>query len=229
MRTRSLEKELIDLGPDYYNFEEYSDCLKKLGSIGNVLGGNRASILAFNKLSIDPVSILDVGCGGGDFTRLLAKKYNKAQVVGIDFSKEAINCAKNHPENKDLANLSFEVPSTLELNQQSKSFDIVTATLVCHHMNDNQLVDFLKRAAIVAKKAIILNDLHRHSLAYFSYYCIAPLFFRNRLITHDGLISIKRGFIKKEWISYLKNAGFKPSQYTISWEFPFRWIITIIP
>jgi 2-polyprenyl-3-methyl-5-hydroxy-6-metoxy-1,4-benzoquinol methylase len=227
MQTRSSEKELIDLGPSYYTLEEYTDCLKKLGSIGRILGGNRASLAHFNKLKKTPTSILDVGCGGGDFTRVLAKKYKSAQIVGIDFSAPAITYAKKHLDNTKYPNISFLVPDTLELNYPANCFDVVTATLVCHHMTDSELIEFLKKSVQVAKKAVILNDLHRHPVAYYSYFFLAPKLFKNRLITHDGLISIKRGFKKNEWVSLLKEAHIPPSKYSITWEFPFRWIVTI--
>lgn len=229
MQSRSSEKEYIDLGPEFYTSQEYRDCLKKLGSVGRLLGGNLATLSAFKELKHEPTSILDVGCGGGDFTRLLAKKFPHAEVVGIDYSKAAIEYAKEMPQNANFPNLTFKVPETLELNAPLKSFDVVTATLVCHHMTNQELVEFLVRAANVARKAIILNDLHRNSLAYFSYFILNPILFRNRLISHDGLISIKRSFIKSDWISYLHEAGLKEYQYTIKWKFPFRWIITIKP
>lgn len=223
MKFRSEKKELIDLGSEFYTAQEYDDCLKKLGDVGRFLGGNSAGLSAFNQLKIKPQSILDVGCGGGYFTNILAKKFPQAKVTGIDYSSKAIEHAKKH----NSPNLSFHVPTTLELNIPEKSVDIITATLVCHHMNDTELIDFLKRAKTSARKKVIINDLHRHPIAYFFYGLIAPILFRNRLITHDGLISIKRSFTKNEWVSYLKKAGFNKDQYTIKWKFPFRWIITI--
>ncbi len=227
MKKRSYEKELIDLGSDFYTKDEYDDCLKQLGRVGKLLLGNRAALHAFDQLKKAPKSILDVGCGGGSFTRLLALKYPKAAVTGIDFSPSAICYANNQLANKPIKNLKFEVPSTLELEKPPKSVEVITTTLVCHHMNDEQLIDFLKRAKLIAVKSIIINDLHRHPLAYLSYLVIAPFAFRNRLITHDGLLSIRRSFIKKEWINYLEKAGIE--NYTIKWKFPFRWIITIKP
>lgn len=224
MKKRSYEKELIDLGSDFYTKEEYDDCLKQLGRVGKLLLGNRAALHAFDQLDRSPKSILDVGCGGGSFTRLLALKYLDATVTGIDFSACAISYAQKQ---KPIKNLKFEVPLTLELEKPPKSVDVITTTLVCHHMNDEELIDFLKRAKKIAIKSIIINDLHRHPLAYLSYLLIAPFAFRNRLITHDGLLSIRRSFIKKEWVSYLEKAGIE--NYTIKWKFPFRWIITITP
>lgn len=227
MPQRSMEKELIDLGPTYYTPDEYSDCMRKLGKVGQWLGGDRATLSAFDKLTQPPESILDVGCGGGDGARMLAKRYPKCRVEGIDFSKQAIEIAQSHPDNRLYPHLSFSSPDVLELNAPSKSYDVVTATLVCHHMDDVVLADFLKRAADVAKKAVIINDLHRHPVAYASYWMMAPLLFRNRLISHDGLVSIQRSFTQTDWIRSLSQAGFDPQQWSLNWKWAFRWILLI--
>lgn len=44
---------------------------------------------------------------------------------------------------------------------------------------------------------------------------------------NDGLISIKKGFTKQDWMSYLSEAGLKKIQYEISWKWAFRWLIQI--
>lgn len=227
LAKRSDQKELIDLGFEHYTLEEYKACLEQLGKVGHLLGGNAATLSKFSQLKERPNSILDVGCGGGFFARLLAKKYPEAKVLGIDFSKEAIAYALESVQFEKNNHLSFEVPETLELNFPPQTFDVVTATLVCHHMQDEELIEFLKRAKKVARNKIIINDLHRNFFAYCSFALIAPLLFRNRLITHDGLISIKRGFTKQEWVNYLEKAGFDSNQYEITWKWAFRWMITI--
>lgn len=227
MNVRSHQKELIDQGAAYYTESEYFDCLKHLGKIGRFLGGNRATLSAFKQLKKPPTSILEVGCGGGDFTRILAHTYPKSHVVGIDFSEPAITYAKQQPANKKFPHLVFEVPPTLELNIPEKTVDVITATLVCHHMSEEELIEFLKRAKSSANHAIIINDLHRSHLAYGCFHLISRFFFPNRLIIHDGLLSIQRGFTKKEWVYYLEKAGFQKKQYQIKWKWAFRWIILI--
>jgi SAM-dependent methyltransferase len=221
MHVRSNEKEYIDLGPSYYSKEEYHDCLRQLGRIGRILGGNRASLLAFRKYCPQPDSILDVGCGGGDFACYLAKKFPYTQVVGIDTSAEAITYARQ----KSFPNLSFEHRDIPELREPENSYDVVTATLMCHHLSDEELVLFLKQAAKTAKKWVIINDLHRHVLAYGSFAAVSPVLFPNRLIRHDGLLSVKRGFIKMDWEGYCAKAGL--CNFEIIWRMPFRWVVTI--
>lgn len=227
MQQRSLQLEYIDLGPDYYSREEYWDCLKKLGRIGRFLGGDRATFQEMEKLKHCPSSILDVGCGGGTFTVKLAQRYPNAKVVGIDTSEEAITFAKEQAKHFGLKNLYFEHRQQKELTESANSYDVVMATLVCHHMKDEEIIAFLKKAAEVSKEAVIINDLHRHYLALALFAAISPIFFRNRLIMHDGLLSIRRAFTKNDWEQYLKSAGFHPSTWRIKWKWAFRWIITI--
>lgn len=231
MKTRSQTPELIDLGPSYYTEKEYHDCLFQLSRIGKYLGGNRATLQKFRSLSPSPTSILDVGCGGGFFTLMLAKAYPHAHVVGIDISQAAVDYAKEMlaKDAPPVTNLTFSVPPTPELTEPPKSYDVVTATLVCHHLTDVQIVQFLRSALSTAKRAVIINDLHRHPIAYGTFSIIAPLFFPNRLICHDGLLSIRRSFTRKDWIALLEQAKIPTSSYTLTRHFPYRWVLVIFP
>lgn len=53
-----------------------------------------------------PRSVVDLGCGPGDLTEALARRWPDAQVVGIDSSVEMIDTARQRPA---LPNLRFEV------------------------------------------------------------------------------------------------------------------------
>ena len=133
---RATEPELMDLGPAYYTPAEYEECLLMLGKIGRYLRGNRISLRAI--ATHEPHSILEVGCGGGDFAYLLAKKFPQSKVVGIDIDQAAVDRANHH---FSLPNLSF---STKRLEEfEPKSFDIVSTTLVCHHLDDLKLGQFI--------------------------------------------------------------------------------------
>lgn len=225
MIKRSYEQELLDLGPSHYTQEEYSDCLDQLARIGRFLGGNKATLKTFKKLP-KPQTILEVGCGGGQFTLELAKQFPHAHVTGVDISSEAIDFAQKQLEETPLKNVSFErcLP---QLTFCPNSYDVVTTTLVCHHLNDEQLIDFLKSAYRISSKSIIINDLHRHNLAYYGFAFLSGIFFRNRLIYHDGLLSIKRAFKKRDWLNYLKVAEIPIERCSITWHWAFRWIVRI--
>jgi len=251
MIKRSYKPELMDLGPSHYTQDEYFDCINKLGTIGKLLGGNRATRKALRQVAQDRsipletslhdpqgdentqiTSVLDVGCGNGSNTLEIARLYPNARVVGIDIAHDAIIGAEKFKKlyeqknNLKLHNLFFEHRTQPELNEQAKSFDIVTVTLLCHHLNDQELINFLQAACSIARRAVIINDLQRSSLAYILFWLVSPLF-NNRLIRYDGLLSIKRSFTRQELQSYLSQAGIAPENYTITWRWAFRWVITI--
>ncbi len=74
--------------------------------------------------------VLDIGCGGGRNSILFAKK--GYEVVGIDFSKEAIKLAKINAE-KNNAKIEFLVKDFLEY-MPNKKFDIVLDFGMFHHV-----------------------------------------------------------------------------------------------
>jgi len=226
---RSKEKELLDLGPGFYTEEEYSQCLKLLFKVNKILGFFRHTVKILQKFPKN-TSVVDVGCGGGLFLLHLSKHYPDMQLMGIDISEEAICLAQNElqqwQQHKANINVEFQLQQQTEFTMLPDSVDIVLMTLVCHHIDDNELVSFLEKAHNAARKAIIINDLHRHTLAYWFYKILSPVLFRNRLITHDGLISIQRSFTRSELHFLIKQANI--TNYRIKWHFPFRWNILIL-
>ena len=88
-----------------------------------------------SKLPTDSIkTVLDVGCGQGENTALIAQCFPDAQVVGIDFSTSGIEVAKTLHK---LPNLQFEVDiESLRLDQDK--FDLVTCFEVLEHVDDWQ-------------------------------------------------------------------------------------------
>jgi SAM-dependent methyltransferase len=223
LKVRSQEKELLDLGPEYFGSAEYTQCLKILFWINQLLGFYRSTVRilqSFAKTS----TVLDIGCGGGLFLLHLSKVFPQMKMLGTDISAPAILDAERSLQcwrkKNSHTQVTFRFQRQPRLDYAENSFDIILATLICHHLNHEELIDFLQQAYRVAKTAVIINDLHRHRLAHGLYRIISPLF-RNRLITHDGLISIRRGFIRSELESLLNAAGIQ--HYQLKWCFPFRW------
>lgn len=225
---RSQEKELIDLGPDYYTHDEYIDCLKKLFQISRLLGFFRGTVRTLKYFS-KKSSVLDIGCGGGLFLLNLSKNFPDMNMLGIDISSAAITHAQQllqiRQRRKNNIRVLFQQQEQPQLNIAENSYDIILATLVCHHLNNDELITFLKQAYFSTRKIVIINDLHRHSIACWLYKLLSPLLFRNRLITHDGLISIRRGFTRAEWKMLLQKAGIQ--HYQLKWCFPFCWKVVL--
>lgn len=223
-RQRSQEKELLDLGADYYTADEYEHCMKMLFRVNKFVGYFYSTVQILKYLP-KKSTLLDIGCGGGLFLLHLSRLFPTMLFKGLDISSEAINVANKELQlwrDKHLAyNVSFQIQHQSNLELVENSVDIILTTLVCHHLSDDELVDFLKNMLKGSKRMVIIHDLHRHIMAEWLYALLSPLLFRNRLITHDGLISIRRGFIRSEWQVLLKKAGIH--HYELKWCFPFRW------
>lgn len=229
LTKRSQEKELLDLGPGFYSQEEYVQCLKILFKINKMLGFFKQTVTILKRFP-KTASIIDVGCGGGLFLLNLSKHFPDMKMRGVDISEEAIKISQNElllwKHDKSNINVEFQLQQQTELTLPPNSVDIVLITLVCHHIEDDDLILFLQQANNAACKAVIINDLHRHFLAYWFYKILSPIMFHNRLIAHDGLISIKRSFTRSELRFLLKQANI--SHYKIKWCFPFRWSILVL-
>lgn len=220
---RSLDLEILDLGENHYTFKEYTQCLNLLGRINQWLGGFAASKKAFKSLKNTPTSILEVGCGGGHLCKKMSCWFPHAKITGIDLNKQAVIEAQKEQKH----NVRIEEQKSKMLPYQENQFDVVTTMLVCHHMDEQECVNFLKDSYRICTSAVIINDLQRHFLAYVTFSLIAPFAFPSRLIWQDGRLSIKRSFRKKDWIDLLKKAGFHKNQYVLRWNWAFRWTLTI--
>ncbi|ARB91254.1 methyltransferase [Legionella longbeachae] len=229
LTKRSKEKELIDLGQDYYTPQEYIHSLKQLFKINKLMGIFKHTVHVLKQFSPNAV-LVDVGCGGGLFLINLYKYYPGMHLLGLDVSKEAIQLAQDELNNwlpsDETHFIEFQIQQQPELDLSLNSVDIIVLNLVCHHLDDNELVQFLYKANKAVRHAIIINDLQRSFIAYWFYKIISPIFFKNRLITHDGLISIQKGFTRKELKTIVKQA--KIHNYRIKWHFPFWWSILIL-
>lgn len=79
--------------------------------------------------------VLEVGCGQGLRTKIIAKNFPQATVVGIDRSPELLNAArKMENPGEVISNLSFEEADLYDLPYPDQSFDFVYARLVFMHL-----------------------------------------------------------------------------------------------
>ena len=81
------------------------------------------------------LNVLDVGCGTGDFLRLLAPMVSPGSAVGVDLSETMISEARQRSA-ENAENLSFRVGSVLELPFPDASFDRILATQLLLHVPD---------------------------------------------------------------------------------------------
>jgi len=206
---------------------EFRDTLDKLEIINRFLGGNSVTIKGLKKLlykqtKTKTITIIDLGCGHGDILRDVAKfgrknKYN-FKLVGVDANPDAIEYAREL--SKDYSELSFETIDIFSEDFKKQTYDVVLCTLFLHHFKNDQLISFLKTAIKKATIGGVVNDLHRHRIAYYLFKVIG-VFIKNKMVREDGLTSVLRAFKKKEIKTILTKVQVP---FTIHWKWAFRYL-----
>jgi ubiquinone/menaquinone biosynthesis C-methylase UbiE len=99
--------------------------------------------------------VLELGCGTGTLTALLAERYPEARLTAIDASPEMIQIARGRlPDDR----VSFEVSLFEELSLPERSFDLIASNMSLHHIREKG--PFYRRLhdAIRARGHLILGD-----------------------------------------------------------------------
>lgn len=232
-KYRTEETEIMD----DFSLEgaELTEALDQIAKINQLLGGNKLTLHGLKKLlrktdTNKPLVIADIGCGNGDMLRMLARYGKKNgltfKLIGIDANAFTIRYAEDL--SKEFENIKYECMDIFSPDFNSLKYDIALCTLTLHHFSKEQIEDLLKRVYHNTSIGIVVNDLHRSKTAYRLFELICDVFKLNDMSRQDGLVSILRGFKKKELKHFSEKLNFK--NYTISWKWAFRyqWIITKI-
>jgi hypothetical protein len=227
-KTRTDKEELMD---DFsIGGALLRDTLDKLENINRWLGGNAMTVKSLKKVlknhpKEQELSIADIGCGHGDILRDVAKfgRKNgyKMKLIGMDANPTAIAYATEL--STEFSELSFMTEDIFSKEFKDRTFDVVLATLFLHHFKEEPLVSFLGDTLKQTKIAIVVNDLHRHKLAYYLF-MVLSVFIKNNMIIEDGLTSVLRGFKRKDLVKISQRIKVK-SQISWKWAFRFQWII----
>ncbi len=230
-RTRSHALEIMD--DLSCSGEVVHQTLRELDFINQWLGGNAVTLSGINQLLNqqralpDKLHLADMGCGSGDLLRILHAKYSRLipgiQLEGIDANKHITSFARQHL--REFSNISIQTENIFDPKARNRSYDIITATLFLHHFSDNELSDILCSWKQQARIGIVINDLHRHPLAYHSIRYLTRWFSNSSMVKYDAPLSVLRGFSEEEWRSILNKAGI--TNYRLVWRWAFRWQLII--
>lgn len=202
--------------------------LRELEFINAWLGGNAITLDGLNKLCLGidrsrELVIADLGCGGGDMLRHIdawATRHGyRVRLIGIDANPFIIAVAKNNQ--RDLPHIEFYAQDIFSEEFKRQQFDIVIGTLFYHHFDSERLSAFFRQLATQVRVGLLVNDLHRHALAYHSIKLLTALFSRSAMVKFDAPLSVLRGFRKDELQTVLRTAGLENA--AVRWKWAFRW------
>ena len=142
-------------------------------------------------------SVLDVGCGTGEVTLLAKTRAKDGKVYGIDPAPEMIAVARNKAARKG-REIDFRVGVIESLPFTDASMDVVTSSLMMHHLPDDLKVRGLAEIYRVLKPGgrLLIADFMRPTGSFLNHLFIA-------FTRHHGLKSGVEDLQKP-----LKDAGF---------------------
>ena len=218
---RSFAPEIMD---DFSIQDERIDlALSELTLTNRLLGGISTSEaglkILLNGGGREEISALDIGAGASDILQHLNKKLLPVKITSIDLNKRACKFLKANSISKVICANSLQIPV------KENAFDIIHASLFLHHFNEEEIKELLTDLLKISRSGIIINDLRRSIFALLGIKIISTLFSKSEMFRNDGPLSVRRGFIKSDWVDILSRLNIK--KYKLKRKWAFRWMLVI--
>ena len=200
--------DTIDLSP-----AQMKETLTFLGHTNKYFGGLRAILRHMDIFSKtwgpnQLIRILDVGTGGAEIPIAIAKwgraKGFKIHITAIDLVSEIADIATRNTQ--PYPEIEIGEKDFMKLEEQGSPFDYVIASLLLHHISESEQIGFLQKADRLAQRGLIISDLKRSVPSYGAVWALSNLI-GNKIVRHDGPLSVQRALTSQELSALAKTAG----------------------
>jgi Methyltransferase domain len=215
---RVSPRNLPELMDGECSYEDFRNCLLSLEKVNRWLLGYRPTLAWLAGLPRglrEPIDIVDVGSGGGDFLRQISgwaqRRGTAVELTGIDLNPYAARAAAESTPKE--FGITWMTGDALEYRPE-KPVDIVVSSLLAHHLEDDEIVALLQWMDATVQVGWFINDLERVEwpCRMFGWVPWHPI------VRHDGPVSFRRAFRKEDWIRLLEAAGIPHATVTVE-----RW------
>ncbi|MGD9607118.1 MAG: class I SAM-dependent methyltransferase [Leucobacter sp.] len=154
-----------------------------------------------------PARLLDIGCGGGDVVRRLARLAHRdgfeIEALGIDPDPRAIAVARSA---KTMPGISFFQAYSRTLVDEGARFDIVISNHLLHHLDESRFEELIADSEALTIDLCVHSDIARGRLAYCAFAVGAAPIAPGSFLLVDGLRSIRRSYTPAELRARLPRA-----------------------
>ena len=207
---------------------ELERTLYEIEVVNRVLGGYGPSLEGLRQLrgEQDELTVLDVGTGSGDIPRKMVAWGNKngcrVHATGIDLTETSVAMAQRTSQGHD--GVEFRVQNLFDLPDEP-TFDVVHAAATLHHFVGDSAAAALGKMYRLARRGVVINDFHRHPLAWLGIRILTLAFSRSRLVRYDAPLSVLRSFHRSELEQMCRDEGLPAP--SIVWRPMFRWRLIV--
>ncbi|MGA2559127.1 MAG: methyltransferase domain-containing protein [Terracidiphilus sp.] len=181
-------------------------CLQDIARTNRLTFAYRPLIGWLSRLTADlpplaaPLRILDIGCGYGDGLRRVERWARRRRIpvelVGLDLNPDATALA----EEATAASSRIQwVTANVLSYTPPQAPHLIISSLFTHHLNEEQIVQFLRWMEDHARLGWFINDLSRAPIPYHFFRAFARVARLHHFVRNDGPVSIARSFIAGEW------------------------------
>lgn len=226
LARRSESAELMDdptiVGP------ELTEALRQHRWINGLLGAFWPTLEGVDTLwreagRPDRLRIVDVGAGSGEVNRVLLRwaafRGVELRIAVVDIHHDTCREAAEYNETEPRIHV---VQGDL-FHPPFQHCDIVTASLVLHHFASDQLPGIFAALLKAGRLGVVVNDLHRHALAWLLIRVATHVLSRNRMIRNDAPLSVQRGFRQADLCQLRAQPGLEALHW--GWRPFFRYLI----
>ena len=195
-------------------------CLKDLARVNRWFLGYRPLIEWLEGMqrhaTNGPLRILDVGCGYGDGLRRIeqwaARRGVSVELTGLDLNPDTIAIAREATPSG--STIQWVAGDVFE-HEMSHPAHLIVSSLFTHHLQDSQVVRFVRWMELHAALGWFVNDLSRTPVPYhlFRWFSIAAGL--HPFVQHDGPVSFLRAFVMEDWQRLCSAAGLKDNEIEI--------------
>jgi ubiquinone/menaquinone biosynthesis C-methylase UbiE len=122
------------------------------------------------RIALHPgMEVLDVGCGTGAVTRILAERVFPGRVVGLDLSGERLSVAREIAKEQGVSNVEYRQADVRDLDPKEKRFDLVYSRCLFQYLPGQAALDTLeamKRTAIPGGRVAVADIDGSHLYRY---------------------------------------------------------------
>jgi ubiquinone/menaquinone biosynthesis C-methylase UbiE len=170
-------------------------------------------------------SLLDVATGSADIPRAVARWARRqplqVEITASDRSAPVLAAARaactGYPE------IRLATHDARTLPYAAQSFDLVLCSLALHHFGPAEAPALLRELTRVARRAVLVSDLHRSRPLYLGAWLLTHTLMPNRLTRHDAPASVRRAYTPGEVRALAEQAGLHTAH--IRTVFPFRQVL----
>lgn len=227
----SRRAQLSELMDEPCSRQVMQACLRDLSRVNRWFLAYRPLLDWVGEISIPKGSgnlrILDIGCGYGDSLRRIerwARDNGKpVSLTGLDLNPDSISIAREATEKNSA--ITFVAGDVFSYQPLQKPH-LIYSSLFTHHLDDSDVVRFVRWMEQNAEVGWFINDLSRASIPYHLFRWFTRLARLHPFVQHDGPVSIARAFASDDWRSYCLQAGLRAEDFSILKYAPARLCVS---